>query len=93
MSPAGTSEGREADWLKCTDGKGSYQVKGWSLVQQQFVALMWKRFLYARRSRKGFFAQVTAGFVRDFLLIHVTHATIVRLVVRSSSLPYSSASR
>lgn len=33
-------------------------VAGWSLRRQQFVALMWKRFLYARRSRKGFFAQV-----------------------------------
>ncbi|XP_055368383.1 phospholipid-transporting ATPase ABCA1b isoform X2 [Betta splendens] len=54
----GDPEGRETDWLKCTDGKGSYQVKGWHLMQQQFVALMWKRFLYARRSRKGFFAQI-----------------------------------
>lgn len=40
------------------DGKGSYQVKGWKLTQQQFVALLWKRLLIARRSRKGFFAQV-----------------------------------
>lgn len=52
------SDCRETDWLNCTDGKGSYQVSGWSLKRQQFVALMWKRFLYARRSRKGFFAQV-----------------------------------
>uniref|UniRef100_A0A8B9LRJ8 P-type phospholipid transporter n=1 Tax=Astyanax mexicanus TaxID=7994 RepID=A0A8B9LRJ8_ASTMX len=48
----------ETDWLGGSDGKGSYQVKGWSLKRQQFVALLWKRFLYARRSRKGFFAQV-----------------------------------
>uniref|UniRef100_A0A3Q3W1K1 P-type phospholipid transporter n=1 Tax=Mola mola TaxID=94237 RepID=A0A3Q3W1K1_MOLML len=48
---------RETDWLKCSEGKGSYQVTGWSLRRQQFVALIWKRFLYARRSRKGFFAQ------------------------------------
>lgn len=41
-----------------SDGRGSSTVTGWSLKQQQFVALMWKRFLYARRSRKGFFAQV-----------------------------------
>ncbi|XP_070107010.1 phospholipid-transporting ATPase ABCA1-like isoform X1 [Equus przewalskii] len=40
------------------DGKGSYQVKGWKLTQQQFVALLWKRLLIARRSRKGFFAQI-----------------------------------
>lgn len=41
-----------------SDGRGSSTVAGWSLRRQQFVALMWKRFLYARRSRKGFFAQV-----------------------------------
>lgn len=52
------AESRETDWLSGTDGKGSYQVKGWSLKRQQFIALLWKRFLYARRSRKGFFAQV-----------------------------------
>lgn len=52
-------ESRETDWLGVSDGKGSYQVKGWSLKRQQFVALLWKRFLYARRSRKGFFAQVS----------------------------------
>lgn len=55
------AESRETDWLGGTDGKGSYQVKGWSLKRQQFVALLWKRFLYARRSRKGFFAQVCCG--------------------------------
>ena len=51
-------ESRETDWLGGADGKGSFQVKGWTLKRQQFVALLWKRFLYARRSRKGFFAQV-----------------------------------
>lgn len=45
------------------DGKGSYQVKGWKLTQQQFVALLWKRLLIARRSRKGFFAQVRSVFL------------------------------
>lgn len=58
VSPSLCAESRETDWLSGTDGKGSYQVKGWSLKRQQFVALLWKRFLYARRSRKGFFAQV-----------------------------------
>lgn len=42
------------------DGKGSYQLKGWKLTQQQFMALLWKRLLIAKRSRKGFFAQVRA---------------------------------
>ncbi|KAK2120096.1 Phospholipid-transporting ATPase abca1 [Saguinus oedipus] len=50
-------ESRETDLLSGMDGKGSYQVKGWKLTQQQFVALLWKRLLIARRSRKGFFAQ------------------------------------
>lgn len=53
-----TVESGASDWVTCTDGKGSAQVTGWSLKRHQFVALMWKRFLYARRSRKGFFAQV-----------------------------------
>uniref|UniRef100_A0A452UE04 P-type phospholipid transporter n=1 Tax=Ursus maritimus TaxID=29073 RepID=A0A452UE04_URSMA len=53
------AESRETDLLSGMDGKGSYQVKGWKLTQQQFVALLWKRLLIARRSRKGFFAQVT----------------------------------
>ena len=66
-------ESRETDWLSGTDGKGSYQVKGWSLKRQQFVALLWKRFLYARRSRKGFFAQVCWGFfLTDLLLVTYT---------------------
>uniref|UniRef100_A0A3B5M6X4 ABC transporter domain-containing protein n=1 Tax=Xiphophorus couchianus TaxID=32473 RepID=A0A3B5M6X4_9TELE len=56
--PSLSSYCRETDWLGGTEGKGSVQVTGWSLKRQQFVALMWKRFLYARRSRKGFFAQV-----------------------------------
>lgn len=63
---------RETDWLNCSDGKGSYQVSGWGLKRQQFVALMWKRFLYARRSRKGFFAQVRS---------HLSCCSVVRCVV------------
>lgn len=54
-------ESRETDLLSGMDGKGSYQVKGWKLTQQQFVALLWKRLLIARRSRKGFFAQVRSA--------------------------------
>lgn len=60
------AESRETDLLSGMDGKGSYQVKGWKLTQQQFVALLWKRLLIARRSRKGFFAQVRcAVLARD----------------------------
>uniref|UniRef100_A0A7N8YKG0 P-type phospholipid transporter n=1 Tax=Mastacembelus armatus TaxID=205130 RepID=A0A7N8YKG0_9TELE len=69
------TESRETDWLSGTDGKGSYQVKGWSLKRQQFVALLWKRFLYARRSRKGFFAQIVLPAV--FVCIALVFSLIV----------------
>uniref|UniRef100_A0A3Q3DGY5 ATP binding cassette subfamily A member 1 n=1 Tax=Hippocampus comes TaxID=109280 RepID=A0A3Q3DGY5_HIPCM len=58
LEEVGTRQSRETDRLKCVGGKGSAKVSGWNLTKQQFVALMWKRFLFARRSRKGFFAQV-----------------------------------
>uniref|UniRef100_A0AAY4A4D9 P-type phospholipid transporter n=1 Tax=Denticeps clupeoides TaxID=299321 RepID=A0AAY4A4D9_9TELE len=70
-----TSESRETDCLGVSDGKGSYQVKGWSLKRQQFVALLWKRFLYARRSRKGFFAQIVLPAV--FVCIALVFSLIV----------------
>uniref|UniRef100_A0A3P9MSZ7 ATP-binding cassette, sub-family A (ABC1), member 1A n=1 Tax=Poecilia reticulata TaxID=8081 RepID=A0A3P9MSZ7_POERE len=71
----GDPESRETDWLGGTDGKGSFQVKGWSLKRQQFVALLWKRFLYARRSRKGFFAQIVLPAV--FVCIALVFSLIV----------------
>uniref|UniRef100_W5N0J6 P-type phospholipid transporter n=1 Tax=Lepisosteus oculatus TaxID=7918 RepID=W5N0J6_LEPOC len=71
----GDPESRETDWLSGMDGKGSYQVKGWSLKRQQFVALLWKRFLYARRSRKGFFAQIVLPAV--FVCIALVFSLIV----------------
>uniref|UniRef100_A0AAV2KFT7 ABC transporter domain-containing protein n=1 Tax=Knipowitschia caucasica TaxID=637954 RepID=A0AAV2KFT7_KNICA len=72
------SEGDPAedpDWLNCTEGKGSYSVSGWALRRQQFVALIWKRFLYARRSRKGFFAQIVLPAV--FVCIALVFSLIV----------------
>uniref|UniRef100_A0A1A7XIW1 P-type phospholipid transporter n=2 Tax=Iconisemion striatum TaxID=60296 RepID=A0A1A7XIW1_9TELE len=71
----GDADCRESDWLNRTDGKGSYQLSGWSLKRQQFVALMWKRFLYARRSRKGFFAQIVLPAV--FVCIALVFSLIV----------------
>ncbi|KAL2089101.1 hypothetical protein ACEWY4_016000 [Coilia grayii] len=68
-------ESRETDWLSGANGKGSYQIKGWSLRQQQFVALLWKRLLYARRSRKGFFAQIVLPAV--FVCIALVFSLIV----------------
>uniref|UniRef100_A0AAR2JBD8 P-type phospholipid transporter n=1 Tax=Pygocentrus nattereri TaxID=42514 RepID=A0AAR2JBD8_PYGNA len=58
-----------------SDGKGSYQIQSWSLKRQQFVALLWKRFLYARRSRKGFFAQIVLPAV--FVCIALVFSLIV----------------
>uniref|UniRef100_A0A8C9WEH3 P-type phospholipid transporter n=1 Tax=Scleropages formosus TaxID=113540 RepID=A0A8C9WEH3_SCLFO len=71
----GDPESRETDWLSGMDGKGSHQVKGWSLKRQQFVALLWKRLLYARRSRKGFFAQIVLPAV--FVCIALVFSLIV----------------
>nr|AYM45137.1 ATP-binding cassette subfamily A member 1b [Carassius auratus] len=68
-------ESKETDYLSVSNGKGSYQVKGWSLKRQQFVALLWKRFLYARRSRKGFFAQIVLPAV--FVCIALVFSLIV----------------
>ncbi|KAK3526537.1 hypothetical protein QTP70_030758 [Hemibagrus guttatus] len=68
-------DSKETDHLSSTDGKGSYQVQGWSLIRQQFVALLWKRFLYARRSRKGFFAQIVLPAV--FVCIALVFSLIV----------------
>ncbi|XP_014907104.1 ATP-binding cassette sub-family A member 1-like isoform X2 [Poecilia latipinna] len=81
----GDPESRETDWLGGTDGKGSYQVKGWSLKRQQFVALLWKRFLYARRSRKGFFAQIVLPAV--FVCIALVFSLIVPPFGKYPSLP------
>ncbi|XP_068090529.1 phospholipid-transporting ATPase ABCA1 isoform X4 [Hyperolius riggenbachi] len=68
-------ESRETDYLSGIDGKGSYQVKSWSLMRQQFAALLWKRLLYAKRSRKGFFAQIVLPAV--FVLIALMFSLIV----------------
>ena len=69
------TESRETDLLSGMDGKGSYQLKGWKLTQQQFVALLWKRLLIARRSRKGFFAQIVLPAV--FVCIALVFSLIV----------------
>ncbi|XP_053558600.1 phospholipid-transporting ATPase ABCA1 isoform X2 [Bombina bombina] len=68
-------ESRETDCLSGMDGKGSYQLKSWHLMRQQFVALLWKRLLYAKRSRKGFFAQIVLPAV--FVLIALMFSLIV----------------
>uniref|UniRef100_A0A8B9NNN4 P-type phospholipid transporter n=1 Tax=Accipiter nisus TaxID=211598 RepID=A0A8B9NNN4_9AVES len=69
------TESRETDLLSGMDGKGSYQMKGWKLTQQQFMALLWKRLLIAKRSRKGFFAQIVLPAV--FVCIALMFSLIV----------------
>ncbi|XP_057706240.1 phospholipid-transporting ATPase ABCA1-like isoform X2 [Corythoichthys intestinalis] len=71
----GDPESRETERLNGTGGTGSEKVSGWNLRKQQFVALMWKRFLYARRSRKGFFAQIVLPAV--FVCIALVFSLIV----------------
>ncbi|GAB0205031.1 phospholipid-transporting ATPase ABCA1 [Grus japonensis] len=68
-------ESRETDLLSGMDGKGSYQMTGWKLTQQQFTALFWKRLLIAKRSRKGFFAQIVLPAV--FVCIALMFSLIV----------------
>lgn len=43
------------------DGRGGVATTGWWLTWQQLRALFIKRWLYARRSRRGFLAQVKTG--------------------------------
>ncbi|XP_072373374.1 phospholipid-transporting ATPase ABCA1-like [Scyliorhinus torazame] len=71
----GDPEARETDFLSGMDGKGSYSVKGWNLFRQQFVALFWKRLIYAKRSRKGIFAQIVLPAV--FVCIALVFSLIV----------------
>uniref|UniRef100_A0A8C5SUK7 ATP binding cassette subfamily A member 1 n=1 Tax=Laticauda laticaudata TaxID=8630 RepID=A0A8C5SUK7_LATLA len=69
------AESRETDLLSGIDGKGSSQMKGWKLFQQQFVALLWKRLLIAKRSRKGIFAQIVLPAI--FVCIALVFSLIV----------------
>uniref|UniRef100_A0A4W3H6Q8 ATP-binding cassette sub-family A member 1-like n=1 Tax=Callorhinchus milii TaxID=7868 RepID=A0A4W3H6Q8_CALMI len=64
-NPDADPEHRETDFLQITDGKGSHQLHGWRLTCQQFQSLFTKRFLYARRSRRGLFAQVKLGLAHS----------------------------
>ncbi|KPP71608.1 hypothetical protein Z043_109458 [Scleropages formosus] len=56
-------------------GKGSYVIGGWRLIRRQFMALIIKRFHYARRSRKGLIAQVVLPAV--FVCLSLIFSLIV----------------
>ncbi|XP_070764458.1 phospholipid-transporting ATPase ABCA1 [Enoplosus armatus] len=67
-------EPQETDPLS-GDGRGGVPMTGWWLTWQQLRALFIKRWLYARRSRRGFFAQVVLPAV--FVLVALLFSLIV----------------
>uniref|UniRef100_A0A8C4IQ13 ATP-binding cassette, sub-family A (ABC1), member 7 n=1 Tax=Dicentrarchus labrax TaxID=13489 RepID=A0A8C4IQ13_DICLA len=68
------TEPRETDLLS-GDGRGGVPLTGWWLTWQQLRALFIKRWLYARRSRRGFFAQIVLPAV--FVLVALLFSLIV----------------
>ncbi|XP_062279433.1 phospholipid-transporting ATPase ABCA1 [Scomber scombrus] len=68
------TEPEETDPLS-GDGQGGLPLTGWWLTWQQLRALFIKRWLYARRSRRGFFAQIVLPAV--FVLIALLFSLIV----------------
>ncbi|XP_008277592.1 ATP-binding cassette sub-family A member 1 [Stegastes partitus] len=68
------TEPQETDLLS-GDGRGGVPLTGWWLTWQQLRALFVKRWLYARRSRRGFLAQIVLPAV--FVLIALLFSLIV----------------
>ncbi|XP_035267888.1 phospholipid-transporting ATPase ABCA1 isoform X3 [Anguilla anguilla] len=68
------TEPLETDLLS-GDGRGGVPRTGWGLTLQQLRALFIKRWLYALRSRRGFFAQIVLPAV--FVLIALLFSLIV----------------
>lgn len=63
--PLAAEEPQETDLLHGT-AEGGRRLRGWALTRQQLRALFTKRLLHARRSTRGFFAQVRPeGAPRD----------------------------
>ncbi|XP_028258937.1 ATP-binding cassette sub-family A member 1 [Parambassis ranga] len=67
-------EPQETDLLS-GDGQGGVRLTGWWLTWQQLRALFIKRWLYARRSRRGFFAQIVLPAV--FVLVALLFSLVV----------------
>ncbi|XP_033477816.2 ATP-binding cassette, sub-family A (ABC1), member 7 isoform X1 [Epinephelus lanceolatus] len=67
-------EPQETDLLS-GDGRGGVPLTGWWLTWQQLRALFVKRWLYARRSRRGFFAQIVLPAM--FVLVALLFSLIV----------------
>ncbi|XP_028442644.1 ATP-binding cassette sub-family A member 1 isoform X1 [Perca flavescens] len=67
-------EPQETDLLS-GEGRGGIPLTGWWLTWQQLRALFIKRWLYARRSRRGFFAQIVLPAM--FVLVALLFSLIV----------------
>ncbi|XP_042560069.1 phospholipid-transporting ATPase ABCA1 isoform X2 [Clupea harengus] len=67
-------EPKETDLLS-GEGRGGDPATGWWLTWQQLRALFVKRWLYARRSRRGFFAQIVLPAL--FVLIALFFSLLV----------------
>ncbi|KAJ7308251.1 hypothetical protein JRQ81_008776 [Phrynocephalus forsythii] len=68
-------EAKETDHLRSGGAQASRRLTGWDLTFQQLRALFTKRFLYATRSRRGFFAQIVLPAV--FVCIALFFSLIV----------------
>uniref|UniRef100_A0A667XRW6 P-type phospholipid transporter n=1 Tax=Myripristis murdjan TaxID=586833 RepID=A0A667XRW6_9TELE len=68
------TDAQETDLLS-GDGRGGTPLTGWWLTWQQLRALFIKRWLYARRSRRGFLAQIVLPAV--FVLVALLFSLIV----------------
>ncbi|XP_040445068.1 phospholipid-transporting ATPase ABCA7 isoform X1 [Falco naumanni] len=68
-------EPQETDLLRGGPGQAGHRVRGWALTRQQLCALFIKRMLHARRSTRGFFAQIVLPAV--FVCIALLFSLIV----------------
>ncbi|XP_050766354.1 phospholipid-transporting ATPase ABCA7 [Gymnogyps californianus] len=68
-------EPQETDLLRGAAGQACRRVRGWALTRQQLRALFIKRMLHARRSTRGFFAQIVLPAV--FVCIALLFSLIV----------------
>ncbi|KAF1431869.1 ATP-binding cassette sub-family A member 1, partial [Spheniscus magellanicus] len=75
VSALAAEEPRETDLLRGVAGQACHRVRGWALTRQQLRALFIKRMLHARRSTRGFFAQIVLPAV--FICIALLFSLIV----------------
>ncbi|XP_074664845.1 phospholipid-transporting ATPase ABCA7 [Strix aluco] len=68
-------EPQETDLLRGAAGQACGRVRGWALTRQQLRALFLKRMLHARRSTRGFFAQIVLPAV--FVCIALLFSLVV----------------